>query len=522
MRVYISYFLLVGRFYVHAAPQGVSTSAVCCPAPTVQTSSGNVTGIINVGQPDVRQYLGIPFAQPPVKALRWEPPQKLPQSAASRTVRATRLPPSCPQYLTTRGDSVYKNDVLQFNLQGLNVTGATSEDCLTLSLWAPAANEEKRDAAGGRSLLPVLIFMYGGGFSTGGENVPYQLPPHWVQRTQDHIVVSFNYRLNIFGFPNAAGLKEQNLGTLDQRMAVEWLLQNIQHFGGDPSRMTLWGQSAGAGSVDFYNYAYYSDPIVNGLIMDSGTAFLTSLSSDLGHSNFSFVASKVGCPGLSTEPQAQLSCMRKVPASAIEAFVQQYQDNGTSPGISFVPISDNQTIFSNYTNRAMEGKLAKIPAIVGNNAQDGVPFAPYNQAGPNETIVAKALLSIFFCPATETVRLRNVNKLPTFRYVYAGNFSNISPRPWMGAYHSAELPLLFGTFDNFRGTGPDLENQTSIALQDAWVAFAKDGVNGLEGTGWQPYQLGGADAREFGAGVAAQDTSLSSLEAQCNGPLPAA
>ena len=512
------YLVLASISQALAAPNGLRRGSGL----TIHTSSGIVSGTVSSSEPDVRQFLGIPFAQPPIDSLRWAPPQPLAASAASQTINATQLSPSCPQYLTTIGDSVYKNDVLEFNLQGLNVTGAVSEDCLTLSVWTPKANGTHHKGVNSHSnLLPVLVFIYGGGFTGGGQNVPYQLPPQWVQRSPDHLVVSFNYRVNIFGFPNAAGLTDQNLGILDQRAAVEWLKQNIQAFGGDPSRMTLWGQSAGAASVDAYNYAYYTDPIVDSLIMDSGTALIPIRSSDVSQSNFSFVASQVGCPGLSSQPEAQLSCMRQVPAATIETFLQQYGDNGTSPGVSFVPIADDNIIFSNYTDRAVQGKLAKIPAIIGTNAQDGEPFAPYPiadpAAGPNQTIVALELLSVFLCPATETVRLRNQNNLTTFRYVYAGNFSNISPRSWLGAYHSAELPMLFGTYDNFRGIGPALENETSAAMQDAWVAFANGGSAGLENTGWQPYQVGGNTVREFGAGIAVQDSSLSTLEAQCNG-----
>ncbi|MCJ1329556.1 hypothetical protein MMC10_006236 [Thelotrema lepadinum] len=236
MKTLQSYVLFSGFASALAALRSDEGSS----SPIVHTSSGIIKGAIHDEQPHVRQFLGIPFAKPPVDTLRWEPPQILPRSAASNVVEATKLPPSCPQYLTAIGDSVYKNDVLQFNLQGLNITGAISEDCLTLSIWAPTQDRKKLGATSKNILLPVLVFIYGGAFVNGGQDVPYQLPGQWVERSQDHLVVSFNYRLNIFGFPNAAGLKDQNIGTLDQRMAVKWLQQNIEQFGGDPSRMVLW------------------------------------------------------------------------------------------------------------------------------------------------------------------------------------------------------------------------------------------------------------------------------------------
>lgn len=158
---------------------------------TISTTTGKVHGIIDQTYPNVRQYLGIPFAQAPVGSLRWQPPKPLPSSAANQDVYATKQPPSCPQILNPIFPTVYNRDVLQFNLQGLNVTGATSEDCLFLSIWAPKA----ACAAGSSSKkpLPVFLFIYGGGFSTGGIDVPYQIPTQWVERTQDHIVVSFKY-----------------------------------------------------------------------------------------------------------------------------------------------------------------------------------------------------------------------------------------------------------------------------------------------------------------------------------------
>jgi len=224
--------------------------------PVVSTSSGHVHGKIDPALPNVAQYLGIPFATPPVGAMRWMAPQLLDQPDAE--VQATQLPPSCMQYLTNQGNSLYVRNVLQFNLQGLNTTGAISEDCLTLSVWAPARDKGQTTPWGllgwesghpnnpKQELLPVLIFIYGGGFSTGGEDVPYQIPAQWVNRTPDHLVVSFNYRVNIFGYPNAAGLSgTQNYGLLDQRAAVEWCYNNMKAFGGDPERMVIWGQSAG-------------------------------------------------------------------------------------------------------------------------------------------------------------------------------------------------------------------------------------------------------------------------------------
>jgi cholinesterase len=221
--------------------------------------------------------------------------------------------------------------------------------------WGPPGGSKGDDQG-----LPVLIFIYGGGFSTGGEDVPYQIAAQWVNRTPNHIVVSFNYRVNIFGFPNAAGLGEQNFGLLDQRAAVEWVQKNIAAFGGDPTRMVIWGQSAGSISVDYYNYAYSEDPIVTGLIMDSGTAFSSISTDDTTHSNITFVADHVGCNGTANDAAQQLACMRNASASSIEDFVATYEESGATPALSFDPIVDGTVVFANYTARALAGQQAKI------------------------------------------------------------------------------------------------------------------------------------------------------------------
>ncbi|ETN47079.1 uncharacterized protein HMPREF1541_01269 [Cyphellophora europaea CBS 101466] len=480
---------------------------------TVSTSSGSIYGKIDPAAPDVRQYLGIPFAKSPLDDLRFAPPQALDSSAATNRVHATELPQSCMQFLGS-GASVYNREILEFGLQGLNTTGSVTEDCLTLSVWAPK-NAKKQE------LLPVLIYVYGGAFQTGGQDVPYQIPTQWVQRTQDHIVVSFNYRLNIFGYPNAAGINPtaQNVGLLDQRLAVEWVRDNIAEFGGDASRMVLWGQSAGSTAVVNFVYSYAEDPIISGFIADSGVP--QDAPSAPPASNFTFVASNLGCGDLS--PSAELACMRKLPAADLENFLANYSNTQTQPALRFWPIPDNVTMPYNFTDRALKGKLPSIPGIIGSNAQDGVPFAPYNPSGPNATTAENARLSVFFCPVTYQIHLRQQAGLDTFSYFYGGNFSNIAPKPWLGAYHSGELPLIFGTHPDFRGPSTAFEYETSHAMQDAWVAFAAGGAKGLESTGWKTYTaLGDNSVRNFGnatTGEAVGDVALGWSEQRCQGSM---
>lgn len=175
----------------HAIPLLIASVSTCAyqwhhpehSAVNVNTTSGKIHGLVDEALPHVQQFLGIPYAKPPVGDLRWEPPQVLSQEAANNIVNATQLPLSCPQNPITR--PIYSQDVPQFQIQGYNSSNSTSEDCLTLSVWSPTTKPLKNKN------YPVIVFIYGGHFTTGSTNVPYQIPAQWVERTQSHIVVSF-------------------------------------------------------------------------------------------------------------------------------------------------------------------------------------------------------------------------------------------------------------------------------------------------------------------------------------------
>lgn len=167
------------------------------------------------------------------------------------------------------------------------------------------------------------------------------MPANWVHRSQSHIVVTINYRVNIFGFPNARGLNgSTNFAQQDQRMAVEWVAENIAAFGGDPSKITLWGQSAGAALTDMYLFAWPNDPIIRSSVSSTGLALGHSNNEDFSGSNFTFLAKKMGCDY--EDPAIELQCMRRVPMPRIENYLGQYQDNSTllntsQPAIAFTP-----------------------------------------------------------------------------------------------------------------------------------------------------------------------------------------
>jgi carboxylesterase type B len=257
------------------------------------------------------------------------------------------------------------------------------------------------------------MFFYGGAFTTGGTNVPYLLPEQWIQRTQGHIVVSFNHRDNIFGFPNAAGLPahQQNVGLLDTRLAVEWVRDNIASFGGDPTRIGLWGESSGAIAIAYYSYTYRADPIANSVILASGNEFIDILTRDPTHTNFTFIASHLNCSShpATTTPDSELACMRRAPAHAITALLHTYANSAAAPAappLTFSPVIDNHTVFANYPALAHAGHIAPLPALIGSNAQDGVSFVPYHPAGVDTALADEMTMAFFFCPSYQAARAR--------------------------------------------------------------------------------------------------------------------
>lgn len=191
-------------------------------------------------------------------------------------------------------------------------------------------------------------------------------------------------------------------------LSVKWVQSNIAAFGGNPKKITLFGQSAGAVAVDAYNLAYPQDPIVTGLIMNSGTALLGTFSRDSAHTNFTFVAENLGCKN--DTAAAELECMREVPSQVIQDFLKQYQDSIKRKPISFVPIQDDVTFFTNPSARAKAGKLTKLPAIIGSAANEGASLArPYTPQGPTKQAIQAIGLG-FLCSAVKTMSYVNTNE----------------------------------------------------------------------------------------------------------------
>ncbi|SMQ51123.1 unnamed protein product [Zymoseptoria tritici ST99CH_3D7] len=451
---------------VHGSPEGR----------IVRNDAFAVQGTSWPNNTDVDFFGNIPYAEPPIGARRFRPPvTKAP--TPDTVINGSWFGPSCVQY-SNGGTTVYSQYLTGFLLS----PGQTQdEDCLTLNVWAPKGTREGDNKA-------VMIWIHGGGHTSGGSASPYKYGDR-LAADQDVIVVSMNYRLNIFGYPGAAALDGRNLnpGLMDQRKAVEWTYNNINAFGGDPKHMTLFGQSAGGASVDYYNYAYWQDPLVAGFIAQSGVA-KDEDEYDASGSNFTYVASAVGCGDETTNKDELFKCMQTVDATAIINVYNNY--NATLNGgksLSFSTRADNQTKFFNYTDLQARGLFARLPTIYAQVNNEGTSLIQYNESGVNQTEADARTLSLGTCPGAAASAARVAYGVPVWRTRYFGEWPNLNPLSWLGAYHSSDIPMIFGTSD-LRGPDTEEERKVSEDFQTAWATFAKDPAGGLAEYGWSTYK----------------------------------
>ncbi|KAL1889493.1 hypothetical protein Sste5346_008871 [Sporothrix stenoceras] len=452
----------------------------------VRTPLFTYKGAVNDETPLVRQFLGIPFAEPPTRSLRFRPPvtKRTPLTGEPTVVDATQYGAYCYQH--DNGEPSF------FRSQpghGLPENVKQSEDCLTLDVWTRRSPNSTANTK-----AAVLIWIHGGALMTGDSSTPYQRGNRLVANHEDVVVVSVNYRVNIFGFPRAGALDGRHLnpGFLDVRLAVEWIHHNIGAFGGDPARMVLFGNSAGGTQVDKYAYAWAHDPLVTGYICMSGQGEFSADPADV--SNFTYVAERVGCAGFVTDDKkdydGEMECMQAVDADKIIAVLNNYDSRTPENGgrvLNFQPQTDNETSFGNYTDLQVRGLYApKLPQVIGNVANEMVSlYHPWTGEQPDQEVL-DLLSGLFVCPAAKAAKARQEFGSPVWRFRYFGDFPNMNPEPWLHAYHGSEVPMVFGTTDTYAPNTPE-QDALSLYMQSAWVAFAKDPVNGLLELGWPHY-----------------------------------
>ncbi|KAF4998379.1 hypothetical protein FDECE_11806 [Fusarium decemcellulare] len=466
---------------------------------TVDTSNGPITGHLADNSACVVEYLGIPYAKPPVGKLRFAPPERF---NSREPYEAKSFGYDCPLSASKKVDYPDMTPQAQQIISYFASSAGTpqSEDCLTLNIWSKAtANSAKANK-------PVLVFFYGGRFAIGNTNSPFYNGKYFAD-AEDIVVVTVNYRINIFGFPGAG--ETENLGLRDQRAAVEWIRDNIWRFGGNPTKITIAGQSSGGVAVDYWTYAYKKDPIVNGIIAPSGNAFSFPVNAPgVPEKNWNTVVSTVGC----SDADDVMACMREADWEDIKAAAATIRPTSSSSVLRsippFYPKPDGEIVFSDYVSLTKAGSFAKVPILFGHNHnEDGYYRIPAygNGVTPTDAQVTSFLLESFTCPVSYQAEARREHGVAAWAYRYLADWDNTRLFPTSGAYHGVDLHMIFGASKDVSGIAPSTEQKklTKI-MQHAWYSFSDNPSSGLSQLGWPKFDPSKKTLIELGKGTKAQ------------------
>ncbi|KAJ5696852.1 hypothetical protein N7536_007264 [Penicillium majusculum] len=441
----------------------------------VRTTSGLVVGHSATNASEVSEYVGIPYAAPPLGRLRFQPPVRY---TGNGTINATAFGPACIQPPSTPP----RNNTSSAPPRNLGIPPTfaaafasevypASEDCLTLNVWTKPQTGEAKKA--------VLVWVYGGGYVSGSSRqAAYR--GQFIADESDIVVVSMNYRVNTFGFPGNPATPA-NIGLHDIRMSLEWIRDNIERFGGDPERITIFGQSAGAGMVDFYSFAYADDPIASGFIEMSATIYgFPALTAEETNNRWFHVTDLVGCGNATSDPVAVSDCMvNKTVDEILAGYDPANVPFNPSP---YGPVIDDELVFSSYLNRT----AAKGGYLIGNT---------HNEAGifklgqvHNESYWTDFNDRLYTCADVVRIEQSIADGNPTWRYRYFGDFPNLvlTTTPPSGAYHTADLYPLFNTVNQTLLASTPAEVAVGNYLRDVWSSFAKNPQHGLDAF-WPQY-----------------------------------
>ena len=444
--------------------------------PVVATAGGAVGGKA-VGTTD--EFLGIPYAAPPVGSLRWRPPQ--PAAPWPGVRGATQFAPHCPQPPSPFG------------------VASTSENCLYLNVFAPAGS-------GGRQ-LPVMVWVHGGSLLVG-ESDDYN-PAGLVRRGV--IVVTVNYRLGALGFLAHPALASQpggasgNYGLMDQQAALRWVQRNIGQFGGNPRNVTVFGESAGGLSVLAQLASTGARGLFSRAIVESGAYDLTQAPLATAEAAGEAFASTVGCASQTA------ACLRSLPVATI---VDNEDFSGYTPDI------DGSVLTRSIGTALASGQFNRVPVVNGTNhdewrlfvalsqlpPEDGPPVTAANYqamiastlgvpdtaaaviaaqyplsaySSPSVALGAVGTDAIFACPAL-TADQSLSKYVPTYAYEFSDeNAPEVSLPPLgfpYGAAHAAEIQYLFSLSNvAYPGVLSPPQQQLAATMKQYWTNFARQG-----------------------------------------------
>jgi para-nitrobenzyl esterase len=470
-------------------------AAMClpvCGANVVHTASGAVEGTASTDG-KIQIYKGIPYAAPPIRDLRWQPPKPAAQWEGVR--KATAFGARCMQ-AKIYDDMVFRDD-------------GPSEDCLNLNVWTPAASATDR--------LPVMIWIYGGGFQAGGTSEPRQDGEALARKGV--VVVSMNYRLGIFGFFAHPELTKEsnhhasgNYGLMDQSAALRWVHDNIAAFGGDPAKVTIFGESAGSISVSDQMASPLSKDLFARAIGESGGVFsYTNPPPSLEDTE------KTGEQFAAAAGAKSLKDLRAI--SAKELLDDAMKDRS----MRFWPSVDGYFLPEHPWKIYAEGKQAHVPLLAGWNTDESTYRGILGNAEPTkENYIAKLQETLGKEKADEILKnypasddaqakqsagqlagdrfiaystwkwleeqTRTAGNVPVYRYHFEQAPPMPEGEPSHGAYHSADIEYVFQTIDWKKLSWTADDRKLSDLISTYWTNFAKTGdPNGAGLPSWPIY-----------------------------------
>ncbi|MBQ7247680.1 MAG: carboxylesterase family protein [Lachnospiraceae bacterium] len=463
--------------------------------------TGRIMGVA-CGWPSITAYFGIPYAAPPVGELRWRAPQR---AAAWEGVRDCARPSArCPQLGVGRG-SFYEKEFYPTD-------EPMDEDCLYLNVWTPAQSADEK--------LPVIFWVHGGVFLTGYGHSAHFDGESFARRGV--ILVTINYRLNIFGWmvhPELDAESEHgvsgNYGLLDQIAALEWVHRNINAFGGDPERVTIAGQSAGAMSIHTLLTTPLTRGLVSGAIMQSGGG-VTPMP-DMRYPSLAEAEAEtdLGLLGVSSIEEA-----RRLPWRDL---LDRWALVRHMPGLIRKPVQDGWVLPASLDEMAAAGDYRHVPCIIGFTSEEGIPAgrsydewhkllaAEYGPEGAEEFAAVTGGREGFeaYCrrhftthcrAAAEAWALLRERQGTGDTYIYC--FNRRLPGDDMGAFHAADLWYVFWTLGRCWRPWTGADYELADACCGYWAGFAKSGrPQGVRLPGWRPYTAQDPAVMELGTRV---------------------
>ncbi len=483
--------------------------------PIAHTTTGPVEGRVKEG---VLLFAGIPYAAPPVGPLRFAAPQ--PHPAWTDALPAQRFGNAAPQ---PAGSGMTSSPPRRMG-----------EDCLTLNVTTPALDDAGR---------PVLVWIHGGGFRTGQGAIPWYNGTSFATRG-DIVTVSINYRLGALGFANLSFLGDETAdtgaaGILDQIAALEWVRDNIRAFGGDPARVTVAGESAGAMSVGILLGSPGAKGLFQRAIAQSGAAHHV-LRRETGQAVGRKLALALGADSLEAlrdlPAERILEAQNRVEAELSGSSERGATDIAGAAGMPFQPSFGCAALPEAPLEAVRKGMASDVPLLIGTNAHEStlwhqgetdarrlekiagryLPEAAaaldayrldHPAGSPFDILIALTTDHMFRIPALRLAEAHTATGGRSWNYLFSWKSRAFGGR--MGATHALEIPFIFNNLermgvDAFIGEGP-LPQALASEMHDSWIAFIRDGSPETSARAWPNFDPDRRAAMEFGDEIGVRD-----------------